>query len=32
MWWGTYDPYWNDWGYRSYDDDDDDDDGGFGDS
>lgn len=31
MWWGTRDPYWNDWGYRWYDDDDDDD-GGFGDS
>lgn len=33
MWWGTPDPYWNDWGYRWYGDDDDDDDGGgFGDS
>lgn len=33
MWWGTYDPYWNDYGYRWYDDDrDDDDGGGFGDS
>ena len=34
MWWGTYDPYWNDYGYRSYGDDNDDDDdgGGFGDS
>jgi hypothetical protein len=32
MWWGTYDPYWDSWGYRSFDDDDDDDDGGFGDS
>jgi hypothetical protein len=32
MWWGTYDPYWNDWGYRSFGDDDDDDGGGFGDS
>jgi hypothetical protein len=31
MWWGTYDPYWNDYGYRSYGDDDDDG-GGFGDS
>ena len=30
MWWGTYDPYWDNWGYRSYDDDDDG--GGFGDS
>jgi hypothetical protein len=33
MWWGTYDPYYNDYGYRWYGDDDDDDDGGgFGDS
>jgi hypothetical protein len=32
MWWGTYDPYWDDYGYRWYDDDDDDDGGGFGDS
>jgi hypothetical protein len=32
MWWATYDPYWDDWGYRSYGDDDDDDGGGFGDS
>ena len=32
MLWGTYDPYWDSWGYRWYDDDDDDDDGGFGDS
>ena len=33
MWWGTYDPFWNDYGYRWYDDDrDDDDGGGFGDS
>jgi hypothetical protein len=33
MWWGTYDPYWNDYSYRWYGDDDDDDDGGgFGDS
>jgi hypothetical protein len=33
MWWGTYDPYWDDYGYRWYGDDDDDDDGGgFGDS
>jgi hypothetical protein len=32
-WWGTYDPYYNDWGYRYFDDDDGDDDGGgFGDS
>jgi hypothetical protein len=32
VWWGTYDPYWDSWGYRWYDDNDDDDDGGFGDS
>jgi hypothetical protein len=34
MYWATYDPYWNDYGYRWYGDDDDDDDdgGGFGDS
>ncbi len=34
MLWGTYDPFWNDYGYRWYDDDrdDDDDGGGFGDS
>ncbi len=33
MWWGTYDPFWDDYGYRWYDDDrDDDDGGGFGDS
>jgi hypothetical protein len=32
IWWGTYDPYWDSWGYRSYGDDDDDDGGGFGDS
>jgi hypothetical protein len=33
MWWGTPDPFYNDWGYRWYGDDDDDDDGGgFGDS
>jgi hypothetical protein len=33
VWWGTYDPYWDNWGYRWYDDNDDDDDrGGFGDS
>jgi hypothetical protein len=33
IWWGSYDPYWNDWDYRWYGDDDDDDDGGgFGDS
>ena len=32
MWWGTYDPYWNDYDYRWYGDDDDDDGGGFGDS
>jgi hypothetical protein len=31
-WWGTYDPYYNDYGYRYFDDDDDDDGGGFGDS
>lgn len=31
MWWGTNDPYWDSWAYRSYDDDDDDG-GGFGDS
>ena len=33
MWWGTHDPFWDDYGYRWYDDDrDDDDGGGFGDS
>ena len=32
MWWGTYDPYWDDYGYRWYGDDNDDDGGGFGDS
>jgi hypothetical protein len=33
MWWGSYDPYWNDYDYRWYGDDDDDDDGGgFSDS
>jgi len=32
MWWGTYDPYWDNWAYRSYGDDDDDDGGRFGDS
>ena len=35
MWWGSYDPYWSDYGYRWYDDSYDDsydDDGGFGDS
>jgi hypothetical protein len=31
-WWASYDPYYNDWGYRAFDDDDDDDGGGFGDS
>src|SRR4029078_519292 len=31
-WWGTYDPYYNDYGYRYFDDDDDDDAGVFGDS
>jgi hypothetical protein len=32
MWWGSYDPYWNDYDYRWYGDDDDDDGGGFSDS
>jgi hypothetical protein len=33
MWWGTYDPFWDEYGYRWYDDDrDDDDGGGFSDS
>jgi hypothetical protein len=32
MWWGTYDPFWDDYGYRWYDDDRDDDGGGFNDS
>jgi hypothetical protein len=32
MYWGTYDPYWDPYGYRWYGDDDDDDDAGFGDS
>lgn len=33
MWWGTYDPFWDDYGYRWYGGDDrDDDGGGFGDS
>jgi hypothetical protein len=31
-WWGTYDPYYDDYGYRYFDDDTDDDGGGFGDS
>jgi hypothetical protein len=30
-WWGTYDPFYDDYGYRYFDDDDDDG-GGFGDS
>jgi hypothetical protein len=32
MWWGTYDPYWNDYDYRWYGDGGDDDGGSFGDS
>jgi hypothetical protein len=32
MYWGTYDPYWDQYGYRWYGDGDDDDDGGFDDS
>jgi hypothetical protein len=32
MYWGTYDPYWDSYGYRWYGDDDDEDDGGFDDS